>query len=296
MAHLPTELWFSIFELACVDGGLTGRTLALVSQHFRSMSEPARLFSVALTVGKRLSPLENLITSLAASDRLRRGLRHLFIEQTSILESNHSRDPDLEDLIPKRIHQLISLVAPTLFTLAIFTDELDWMTDLIPQIEYPALRDLTCAPYALMVTRVGKDGDQDWYMPVLQNAHLFQDHAGCEDAPSSLVDSAPRLTSLILSGYMDLRLAANLWVMLEWLRENTPQTNLVVGIVSLPYAGSGCGNANRQHQQKMDSLVALSETSNEFPRLVLLPEQDAWTADQMRKDWLPKVSITARSC
>ncbi|KZP05387.1 hypothetical protein FIBSPDRAFT_877597 [Athelia psychrophila] len=48
MHHIPLELWGKIFENACVDGGRTGASLALVSRGVHDASQHCRYYSVAL--------------------------------------------------------------------------------------------------------------------------------------------------------------------------------------------------------------------------------------------------------
>ncbi|KZP33230.1 hypothetical protein FIBSPDRAFT_700618, partial [Athelia psychrophila] len=48
MDRIPLELWEKIFENACVDGGRTGASLALVSRGVHDASQHCRYYSVAL--------------------------------------------------------------------------------------------------------------------------------------------------------------------------------------------------------------------------------------------------------
>ena len=45
----PVEIWQLIFSLACTDDGSTGRSLSLVSTHFRDISAPFKYQSIAIT-------------------------------------------------------------------------------------------------------------------------------------------------------------------------------------------------------------------------------------------------------
>ncbi|KAI0743608.1 hypothetical protein C8Q80DRAFT_1220560 [Daedaleopsis nitida] len=47
--HLPLEIWQEIFILACIDGGYTGTSLALVSRFFHHASHPVRFRSLSLS-------------------------------------------------------------------------------------------------------------------------------------------------------------------------------------------------------------------------------------------------------
>ncbi|KZP12646.1 hypothetical protein FIBSPDRAFT_754563, partial [Athelia psychrophila] len=46
--HIPPEIWVEIFNEACTDTGLTGRSLASVSHFFSSVSQPMKYQSIAL--------------------------------------------------------------------------------------------------------------------------------------------------------------------------------------------------------------------------------------------------------
>lgn len=48
MQHCPSEILHCIFSYACLDGGKTGASLALVSKHIQEVSEPYQLQSVAV--------------------------------------------------------------------------------------------------------------------------------------------------------------------------------------------------------------------------------------------------------
>ena len=54
MDHLPLEIWDQIFALACLDTGQTGRSLSLVSRHFRDVSRLSQYQSVSLTRSKHI--------------------------------------------------------------------------------------------------------------------------------------------------------------------------------------------------------------------------------------------------
>lgn len=48
MEKVPLEIWTCIFNLACTDTGITGRSLSLVSHFFHEASKPFKLQSIAV--------------------------------------------------------------------------------------------------------------------------------------------------------------------------------------------------------------------------------------------------------
>ena len=74
---LPTELWHAIFKLACVDGGFTGRSLALTSKFFHAQSLSPRFHSLAFD---NLEKLEGFIAFLCTLTRgFKPRVEHLYL-------------------------------------------------------------------------------------------------------------------------------------------------------------------------------------------------------------------------
>ena len=76
MERIPPEVWATIFRLACVDGGTTGCSLALVSSHIREVSAPYRLRSVSLHGPAKI---QSFLTSLERTPTHLRCVRNIFI-------------------------------------------------------------------------------------------------------------------------------------------------------------------------------------------------------------------------
>ena len=72
----PPELWTAIFKLTCIDGGITGCFLSLVSKRFNDISAPVRYQSVAVHGGKPLYALLEVFQRQAPIDR---HVRHLLV-------------------------------------------------------------------------------------------------------------------------------------------------------------------------------------------------------------------------
>jgi hypothetical protein len=62
----PAELWHIIFSLACVDDGSTGRSLSLVSTHFREMSAPFKYRTIAITHWSQIIAFSQVFCKLPA--------------------------------------------------------------------------------------------------------------------------------------------------------------------------------------------------------------------------------------
>jgi hypothetical protein len=82
-SRFPVEIWQQILPLACVDGGLTGSSLAYVSHHMRNLSVRVKLQSVSVTGLWQLRSLLHLLENTAEEDR---HVRFLFV-------ATHAYDP-----------------------------------------------------------------------------------------------------------------------------------------------------------------------------------------------------------
>ena len=66
---LPVEIWHLIFSLACIDDGSTGRSLSLVSTHFREISAPFKYQSIAITHWSQIIAFSQFFCKLPASQK-----------------------------------------------------------------------------------------------------------------------------------------------------------------------------------------------------------------------------------
>ena len=71
---LPVEIWHLIFSLACTDDGSTGRSLSLVSTHFRDISAPFKYQSIAITHWSKIIAFSHFFCELPASQKRTRFL------------------------------------------------------------------------------------------------------------------------------------------------------------------------------------------------------------------------------
>ena len=69
MDIFPVEIWHLIFSLGCTDYGSTGRSLSLVSTHFREISAPFKFQSIAITHWSQIIAFSQLFCRLPASQK-----------------------------------------------------------------------------------------------------------------------------------------------------------------------------------------------------------------------------------
>ena len=65
----PLEIWHIIFSFACIDDGSTGRSLSLVSTHFREISAPFKYQSIAITHWSQIIAFSKFFCKLPASQK-----------------------------------------------------------------------------------------------------------------------------------------------------------------------------------------------------------------------------------
>ena len=70
MDRCPVEIHAHIFQLACTDGGYTGRALSLVSKYFHDVSKPSKYYSVSCHGSWQAIEFLRLITNLPPYHRI----------------------------------------------------------------------------------------------------------------------------------------------------------------------------------------------------------------------------------
>ncbi|PIL37473.1 hypothetical protein GSI_01167 [Ganoderma sinense ZZ0214-1] len=75
--RLPVELLENIFSYACMGGGSTGRSLSLVSAHFREVARPIRFRCVSLSSLRHIKSFLACLTRERSHTKVR--VRHLFL-------------------------------------------------------------------------------------------------------------------------------------------------------------------------------------------------------------------------
>lgn len=162
---LPMELVQAIFTLACVDGGHTGCSLALVSKEVREASRLARFRCIALCSGEanQISQFFDALVGERACvpDGAKPRLQHLYISSPELSVSSVTRSLRIElsgspgrRMFLDQTSELLALVAPELQTLCVVQypgqfglfDPLATPPLVIrPNLTFPQLRELTFA-------------------------------------------------------------------------------------------------------------------------------------------------------
>jgi hypothetical protein len=88
----PVEIHAHIFQLACTDGGYTGRALSLVSKYFHDVSKPTKYYSVSCHGSWQAIEFLRLITNLPPRHRI---VCHLFVTD-AYPHHFHTTHPDSE--------------------------------------------------------------------------------------------------------------------------------------------------------------------------------------------------------
>jgi hypothetical protein len=154
MEHCPTEVLHEIFALACTDGGYTARSLSLVSRIIYQKSRYSRFHSVACHGAAQTLRFAAILQKTPPHFRV---VRHLFLacsykdevntthgyssipiipsptcfgqggQPASILCGTNSRRliPFI-DTMRSIINLILTTVAPTLYTLSMYTDWPSW--------------------------------------------------------------------------------------------------------------------------------------------------------------------------
>lgn len=147
-AILPSEIWQKVTELACVDGGRTGVSLALSCKYLHAQTFAGRFYSLALRSLAQLESFVSFVTSLKCPQEnvpsttsqgghfqiLR--VRHLWLSFRNEMPPPGPPTPGTSAKGPSMIskaewdariltglHALLPLIAPTLLTLVLAQQE-----------------------------------------------------------------------------------------------------------------------------------------------------------------------------
>lgn len=186
MEKCPSEIWTHIFLLACVDGGLTGCALSLVSHYFREVVLPVQLHSVALKGAGKMSVFSDLLARRAPEHRR---VRHLFLTGLAKDVATHTAHERSEFS-----YRILSTVAPELLTFTSTLSQGRVSEHSILRIPFPVLEELTIHGFFLYPDAVSTTEWQDSF-PSLRYLHLL---SSCNSA-SFYTSRSPNLTYLRLS-------------------------------------------------------------------------------------------------
>ena len=190
MENLPSELWTSIFALACTDGGLTGCAISLVSRYFRLAVLPVQLHSVALVSTKQTTKFADIVEAKAPEECR---VRHLFISRLG--EGGTSRVPAYaHSAVSECLYRILRAVSSTLETLTSTLTQGHLSHDKILSITFPRLTELTVHGYVLYPDAEAEAGLKGSF-PTLRFLHIL---SSC-DSVALHIRRAPLLTNLRLS-------------------------------------------------------------------------------------------------
>jgi hypothetical protein len=185
---IPPEIWDPIVQLACTDGGKTGRSLSLVSRRIRALSHLSRLYSILLL---KASQTENFLDELDSRPSEDHRVRYLMTLTPG------------DDILWRDVYvAVLGVVAPTLLALSVAGQRRDIYR--IPSMAFPVLRSLTIS--------VDNFLNNKWVFPCLERLHLHlttQKH----DKPlyRIVAERVPYLTHLCLSGMTQEPELAHQW-------------------------------------------------------------------------------------
>lgn len=128
LERFPAEIWGTIFSMACVDNGYTGRSLSEVSRYINEVSKSYKYQCIAVDDHKRLRRLTAVLKKLHPDARC---VRHLFISSIEL-----GREVEFFEADKNR---LLIVVAPTLRSLEVYFHA----TSLSLKFPLPSLLDLT---------------------------------------------------------------------------------------------------------------------------------------------------------
>jgi hypothetical protein len=162
MLTLPLEIWDKIFVDACVDGGFTGGSLALVSHNIHKVSARRRLQSVSVTGSTQLRGLLDLLRRTTDKDHQ---VCFLYVCRDAIAVSSGLREPRQKALQEWNMlySELITLIAPHIEVLTLHTTA----CRMLPEVQLPRLRDLSIPGSSLP-----HDG-LALCLPSLRRLHIF---------------------------------------------------------------------------------------------------------------------------
>ncbi|KIM87418.1 hypothetical protein PILCRDRAFT_814940 [Piloderma croceum F 1598] len=110
ITQCPAEIWGTIFALACIDDGFTGRALSRVSRYIMETSRPYKYQSLAVTQC-HFRPLTAILKELPAE---RRRIRYLFLWEQSWMSCSYTRGSRASELFHTDKNHLLMLAAATL--------------------------------------------------------------------------------------------------------------------------------------------------------------------------------------
>ncbi|KAI0355355.1 hypothetical protein OH77DRAFT_1424836 [Trametes cingulata] len=215
VTRIPTEIWHKIIVDACIDGGFTGRSLALASKFFHSQSLSARFHSLALD---SLPKIEGFLLFLRVQpEDCKPKVQHLYLAlfyEPATTSSSHGlqrgqvtqaeRMAELErrrkeyDCWQQRLYaatqSLLAFAAPTVRTLCVVERSATPIQVSSFPRDMPRLEELTWMGEALPLSPYDREAaaQPPIALPALKRVHLMSPNSAihifglCGIGPSSL--------------------------------------------------------------------------------------------------------------
>ena len=209
MDKCPIEILGLIFEEACADDGLTGRSLSLVSRHIHDTSRRYAFRSIALYGPHQLSAFASLLDK---ADLEGRGIRHLYLTDRWRVWMEYLPGQDREQWHRERVAEdfhvddasrkysstilrILKIASPTIQTLTLL---------LFGQYDEPLLSDAVSFPNLreLTIRSKGMAYNTQLELPQclsLRRLHIIQGYALKRLIPQPVSRLAPLLTHLRIS-------------------------------------------------------------------------------------------------
>jgi hypothetical protein len=285
MECCPTEIWESIFQFACTDGGRTGLVLSRVSKHVRCLSTQSRFYTLVLRSASQLAAfLGYLESEFYSIESLPVG--HLLLMMTTF---------DPADTTPIMYLDLLRILSQNLRSLTVFSPHaLSFPLTLREHLIFPHLTELVLVSNNPDTLYAFCEMESCWRkqasLPKLRRAKLHFKGAMFKELFMTLVEAAPSLS------------------LLEIVQPHIIRTSDLLIALKLFY-GIGAAPAGRKQgaDQEAKKIIIELETIRELfvgglswlheravleqvaaqdGRLRIKPQRPAWSAHKFLKVWL----------
>lgn len=287
MDRLPTEIWESIFQHACTDGGPTGRSLSLVSKRARDLSSPSKYYTLVLHARQDgfASFLRFLNSGMYSIER--QPVHHLLFS----VARGYCHD---SNTIDNAIH-ILSLLSPGLHSLTLIQ-----LSTIVFQL-LSSIQDNMVFPHLTHLTIIANNPDDLYRICSLQDrrhdgpvafprVHTAKLHFGgamFKELFHALVSSAPSLQVLRIAQpkiirTSDLLIALRLFYGIGEQRRKhdaEPAHRVVVEVETIRELG--VGGLSWLHER-----TALEQIAARDERLRIKPQSPSRSAEALVRQWL----------
>ncbi|KAH9855038.1 hypothetical protein C2E23DRAFT_883567 [Lenzites betulinus] len=304
--RLPSELWCEIIALACVDGGFTGRSLALTSKFFHAQSLSDRFHSLSICSASQVEAFLEFLRLQPKECHPR--IKHLYLflpnhQATTVYYGERVMDKRMEKF-HTALTALLAVAAPHLNTLCIVTPGFPLGIPL--SCVFPNLEELSWMGTTLHFDPAAGSLPA-LILPTLKRAHFVLSDTTVDAAVITLAYAElPSLTHLRISefSYRNMNMIATLATALGQSSHQdalTPQSSSTshlrlprIIIQSTPTENVGW-SAHDDHKwatltTQLQALALAQNQGNDRARVLLLPRplgSGQWLL-RMRSQWLER--------